>query len=220
MELFKNWHDRTNLFVMLAFMAVNTLGGLSLISPASGFMTGSLLGFSILGSTIFLFVYPYQMARNDYKNKVMSLLIASGVSRIQYYFVKVGATLLFSFLSILLIIILPLFVVFLAEEGILVVLEFFNFFFEIEPIMFLIIIFTWLAAFSILMTSVIISRGRGFTIFVFWGLYFVTNQVALAFRSGGSFWWNPDYTAIIVQHVITILVMGLIGIFILRKQDL
>ena len=169
---------------------------------------------------IFLFVYPYQMARIDYKNRVMSLLIASGVSRVQYYFVKIGATLIFSLLSVLLIVIMPLFVVFLIEEGISVAVEMFNVVFEIDPVTFGIILLTWLSAFSILMTAVIISRGRGFTIFVFLGLYFATSQIAAIFQGGGSIWWRPDYTSIIITQLITMLVMGLIGILVLRRQDL
>ncbi|MCL2857892.1 MAG: hypothetical protein FWE19_09315 [Oscillospiraceae bacterium] len=220
MELFKNWQDRTSLIIMLAFMAVNIMGGFMLSSGGWSASAIFPFSFSVLASLAFLFVYPYQMARIDYKNKVMSLLIASGVSRVQYYFVKVGATLIFSLLSFMLIAILPLFIVMLAEEGMSFAVEFFNFVFEIDAVTFGIIIFTWLSAFSILMTSVIISRGRGFTIFVFLGLYFLTSQIALFFHGGRSVWWNPDYAAIIVQHIITIIVMGLIGILILRKQDL
>ena len=222
MELFKNWQDRTNLIVMLAFMGVNTFGGLSMVTRSMSAMAVLPFSFSIVGSLVFLFVYPYQMARIDYKNRVMSLLIASGVSRVQYYFVKIGATLIFSFLSFLLIAIVPTFVVALVDGGISVALGIFDFVLELDEAMLVlsVAILTWLAVFSILMTSVIISRGRGFAIFVFLGLYFATSQIAAAFHRGSNMWWNPDYTAIIIQQLITIVVMGLIGILVLRKQDL
>jgi len=219
MELFKNLHDRTNLLIMLVFMVANILGGL-LLSSNLTFMSLLPLGFMASGSMIFLFIYPYQMARTDYRNKVMSLLIASGVSRVQYYFVKIGATLLFSFLSVLLVIMIPLFVVVVAMEGISDALKYFNIVLEIDAGTFGAIFFTWLSAFSILMTSVIISRGRGFTVFVFLGIYFFTNQIAAFINSDSGILWNLNFMEMIIQHIIIIVLMGFIGILILRKQDL
>jgi len=151
---------------------------------------------------------------------VMSLLIASGVSRVQYYFVKVGATLIFSALSFILLVIVPILIV-AAAFDMRIALDFLNFVLEIDAVTIALIFFGWLSAFSMLMTSVIISRGRAYTIFVFLGISIVTSQIASAFHQGrGAIWWNFDYTAIIIQQLITIAVMGLIGILILRKQDL
>ena len=219
MELFKNIQDRVSLVVMLVFMVVNMLGGFMIASQSWSAIMVLPFGFSFFGTMVFLFVYPYQMMGIDYKNKVMSLLIASGVSRVQYYFVKVGATLLFSFLSLVFIVFLPLLIVLMTHD-MSAALEFFNVIFEIDAVTFAIITFTWLSAFSILMTSIIISRGRRFTIFVFLGLYFVTSQIAFFFNNNRSIWWHLDYAAIIIQHIITIVVMGVVGILILRKQDL
>jgi len=226
MELFKNIHDRTNLLLMLAFMLVNTIGGL-VISNQIWFrepgalegMIALLFSFSVFGTSIFLFIYPYQMARVDYRNKVMSLLIASGVSRVQYYFVKVGATLLFSLLSIVLLVILPLLIV-LSTHNMRLALEFFHFSFEIDPATIGLILLGWLSTFSTLMTAVIIVKGRGVSIFVFLGLLFASSQVALLFHAalGSHLWGNA--TATFMQHLITIAAMGLIGILVLRRQNL
>jgi len=224
MELYKNWQDRVSLFIMLAFMTVNVIGGLLMVSGNWSAMGIFPFSFSVFASMIFLFIYPYRMARVDYKNRVMSLLIASGVSRVQYYFVKVGGTLVFSLLSLVMIAILPLFVVLLAEEGLMFAVEAVGYMaLELNATTLGIIILGWLAAFSMLMTSVIISRGRGFAIFVFLGLYLVTYQVvSFIFRRGGisTWWWNPSSPAIIIMLAVTAVVMGLIGILVLRRQDL
>jgi len=224
MELFKNIHDRTNLLLMLTFMLINTIGGL-VISDYQNWLRlpsalATLFSFSVFGTMIFLFLYPYQMARVDYKNKVMSLLIASGVSRVQYYFVKVGATLLFSLLSIVLLVIFPLLII-LSFHNMQLVFEFFHFYFEIDLATLGIILFGWLSTFSILMTAVIISKGRRFSIFVFLGLFLISSQVAHIFRSlVGSPWWEISNTATFMQHLITMTAMGLIGILVLRRQNL
>lgn len=222
MELYKNIHDRVNLIVMLVFMTINILGGLNVMNAAHGMgtMMALLFSFSVLGSTVFLFIYPYQMARTDYKNKVMSLLIASGVSRVQYYFVKIGATLLFSFLSLIMLVVLPL-VIILVSHDMYLALEILDFTFEVDAASLGIVFFGWLSYFFILMTSVIISRGRAYTIFVFLGLSIAVSQIALMFyRTFGGPWWQISTTMILVQHFITMAVMGLIGILVLRKQNL
>jgi len=228
MEIFKNIHDRVNLFVMLVLMCLNIIGGL-IVSNQNWRRTPStfeetmlwLFVFSALGSVIFLFIYPYQMARTDYKNNVMSLMIASGVSRIQYYFVKVGATLLFSFISVTLLAILPLFIILLSTGGIEVAAA--DIYIELDGAgtAFGVIITSWLSTFSMLMTSVIIARGKGFTIFVFFGISIATSQVMNIVRGLlGIEWWNMTNTITLIQHLITMVVVSLIGILVLRKQDL
>jgi len=219
MELYKNAQDRVNLVIMLVFMVVNVLGGFMIANDSWSFLLATPFFFSVFASMVFLFVYPYQMARIDYKNRVMSLLIASGVSRVQYYFVKVGATLIFSALSFILLVIIPILIV-AAAFDMRIALDFFNFVLEIDAATIAIIFFGWLSAFSMLMTSVIISRGRAYTVFVFLGIWIVTSQIASAFQGTGTFFWDLQYTAIIIQQLITIVVMGMIGILILRKQDL
>ena len=220
MELFKNMHDRVNLLIMLGFMAVNTIGGIAVSNQTWNYTMMMLFGFSVAGSAVFLFIYPYQMARTDYKNKVMSLLIASGVSRVQYYFVKIGATLLFSFLSLIMLVVLPL-VIILVSHDMYLALEILDFTFEVDAASLGIVFFGWLSYFFILMTSVIISRGRAYTIFVFLGLSIAVSQIALMFyRTFGGPWWQISTTMILVQHFITMAVMGLIGILVLRKQNL
>ncbi|MCL2560235.1 MAG: hypothetical protein FWE07_07075 [Turicibacter sp.] len=115
MELFKNLYDRTNIIIVVTLMMMNIIGGFSVHnagwdSAVGGlfFITGLL---SFAASFAFLFFYPYQLARVDYKNKVMSMIIASGVSRVQYYFVKIGSILLFWIGSVIVLAIIPLIIV-------------------------------------------------------------------------------------------------------------
>lgn len=218
MEVFKNWHDRTSLFIMLAFAVVNSLAGFMMVTLDWHNMPIVLFTFSIIGSIVFLFIYPYRMARNDYKNKVMSLLIASGVSRVQYYFVKVGATLLFSFLSVFLIAMVPIVIAMLASEGFSFAIDFLYGALEIDATALLMFFSAWLATFSILMTSVIIARGRGFSIFIFLGINFVSSLIPQFFHN--LTWSGENITAIIFFQILTIVVVSLIGIFVLRTQDL
>ena len=220
MELYKNAHDRVNLLIMLIFMVINFMGGMTMANGNFNPMMMTLFGFSAAGSAVFLFVYPYQLARTDYKNKVMSLLIASGVSRVQYYFVKVGATLIFSFMSFLLLAVLPLMLV-LAAHDMSIALEILAFPFEVDFTVIIIFFFAWLTYFFILMTAVIISKGRAFAIFVFFGLSIVTSQLSLMFhRALAGPWGQVSTTTLVMQYVITMSVMGLIGIVVLRKQNL
>ena len=220
MELYKNLHDRVSLVMMLILMSVNIIGGLSLSNQHFGVMIAMLFSFSVMGSAVFLFIYPYQMARTDYKNKVMSLLIASGVSRVQYYFVKVGATLIFSFLSFLMLVFLPLLIV-LASHDMALALEILGFPLEIDASVLAIGFLGWLSIFFMLMTSVIIAKGRGITIFVFMGISFVVAQFSVGFhRTFGGSMWQTNLTLMAFQYLLIIVAMGGIGILILRRQDL
>ena len=230
MELFKNWHSRVNLFVMIVLMCINIVGGLvlsnrNLMNP-SGFeeFIALLFVFSALATIIFIFLYPYQMARTDYKNNVMSLMIASGLSRVQYYFVKVGAILIFSLLSFTLLIILPIIIVLMSHGALEITIEIASFYFEIMDIGTVLMLFTfmWLSSFSTLMTAVIIARGKVYSIFIFFGLSIVGSQIELLVQNifGINRWYSPEPSLAILQHIITMAVMALIGILVLRKQDL
>jgi len=231
MEIFKNLQDRANLFIMLVLMCLNIIGGIIISNQNWWFREPNgleimmiwLFVFSVLGTAAFLFIYPYQMARTDYKNKVMSLMIASGVSRVQYYFVKIGATLLFSFLSVIFLVILPLLIILIVNGEFATAFEFADFYLEISDIgVILVLVITgWLSSFSTLMTAVIITKGKGITFFVFFGLSIAASQLAIIIQGIlGINRWQANNAATVIQYLVTMVVMGLIGILILRKQDL
>ena len=231
MEIYKNLNDRANLFIMLVLMCLNIIGGVIISNQNWGFREPSgfeimmiwLFVFSILCTVAFLFIYPYQMARTDYKNNVMSLMIASGVSRVQYYFVKIGATLLFSLLSVTFLVIVPLFIILIVNGDIATAFEFADFHWDLSDIgiVLALLITGWLSTFSTLMTATIMTKGRGITFFVFFGLSIAASQIAIIIqRRLGINVWQVNHVATIVQYLVTMTVMGLIGILILRKQDL
>ena len=214
MEVFKNLYDQTNILVMLILMAMNILGGLSIENHRWSEMPGLLviLGWlSIVCSFAFVFIYPYQMARIDYKNKVMSMIIASGVSRVQYYFVKIGTILLFWLASVILLAVIPT----------AIVTRFTDFFISFDG--FWVVSTYLLSLFFMLMTSVILVKGKGVTIFVFFGLWALTTALSFnLLETLDSIFWNINSWELLltVGNLMVILIFGLIGILILRKQDL
>jgi len=234
MEVFKNWHDRVSLFTLLILMCVNTIGGLVIShwanrpSLTGGGVITILFVFSVFGSFVFAFLYPYRMARVDYRNQVMSLKIASGVSRVQYYFVKIGATLVFSLLSMVMLAIVPIFIVGLTHD-MSFVFEIAGELFRLDFIHFmrglLIALFWWLSVFATLMAAVIIARGKGSAIFIYFGLTAATSIVTSMFNITGNLYififdWNRMMWMTLLQLVFVTVVMGLIGILVIRKQDL
>lgn len=219
MEIFKNLHDHINLFVMIVLMCFNIIGGIAIGNHFWSDSVGPLvmLGWlSIICSLIFIFVYPYRLAQVDYKNKVISTMIASGVSRVQYYFVKVSATLLFSFVSVLLLAFIPMLIVtniswgdfYLTWSGAWLALS------------------AWLSTFFTLMTAIIIVKGKGVAIFVFFGLNLAATTMSGVIRAIfniNNHLFLDDVAwirATTIENFITMAVFGIIGIFILHKQDL
>jgi len=230
MEVFKNMHDRISFVVMFVLMSLNILGGV-VISNLSFFQMPSsfeimmilLMVFSVFGSVFYLFFYPYQLARVDYKNKVMSLKIASGLSREQYYFVKIGSILLFSLISIIIVAVIPIIIILLASGGININAAAFDFYFGIGDflssmgIMFL----SWLSMFTMLMTSVILVKGKGVSVFVYFGISIVTSQLFFIVRTTfGMNFFDTSNWFLLFQHLVTIALMAVLGIVVLRKQDL
>ena len=235
MEIFKNLHDRVNIFIIIVLMCVNIIGGIVVsdlfvhnnfwnwgFNPPTMFqgMMLLLLVFSIFASFAFTFIYPFQLVRTDYTNKVMSLIIASGVSRIQYYFVKVGATLLFSLVSFLFIAFIP---VIIATRGVAL----FNFWnMQVNWGFGLFVFFlAWLSMFFTMMTSTIMVKGHWSSIFIYFGLSIGTSMVFTLLQGilGISMWDTNTgvYNAFtIFQQLSTSAIFAMIGILILRKQDL
>lgn len=111
MEMYKNRNDKPYLLVIAilsTMTAISTFIGIGMIEESihldkNGFLPGwiLLLSFSVLGLWIFSLLYPFRLLNIDYKNKVMGLIFAAGVSQEKYYFVKISATLLSCFIALL-----------------------------------------------------------------------------------------------------------------------
>jgi len=230
MEMFKNLHDRTSIFVIIVLMCINIVGGLVVSDliingswmwyvNMSAFQETVLLilVFSALASAAFMFIYPYQLSRVDYKNNVMSLMIASGVSRVQYYFVKIGSTLIFSFASFLLVVFIPLVI---ATRGLaLAELTIMDIPLDLSFGSFLL---GWLSMFFMLMTAVIIVKGKWVAILVYFGFSIAMTTIASIFQNILRISWDTNAlnTFNIFQYLVSIIVFAVIGILVLRKQDL
>jgi ABC-type multidrug transport system permease subunit len=89
---------------------------------------GLLLVFTIIGIAVFVYLYPFHLLRVDYKNKVMSLMFASGVSRTHYYFVKIGATILTCLAAAMIILFVPLVTLLVFRQNLFV--DFIRFVFD------------------------------------------------------------------------------------------
>ncbi|MCL2858811.1 MAG: ABC transporter permease, partial [Streptococcaceae bacterium] len=129
MEMYKNSTDKPYLIVG------GVLSGLGIIltacwllminvmntSQAEGSTSGSgggiiiflgllvMISFSFLVGTYFLgLLYPFHLLNVDYRSKVLSLMVASGVSRVRYYFVKIAATVLSTLIMMTVILVIPI----------------------------------------------------------------------------------------------------------------
>ena len=181
--------------------------------------------FTVLGLGIFSLLYPFHLLNVDYKNKVMSLIFASGVSREKYYFVKIGATVLTCFIATLVILFIPavMFLIFYPDFFVLMMKRYFLLF-TISNITTLVLmtLFSWLAYYVMLTTSVIITKGKVSGIFLFLGFSFAISIIQSMFRFPllSDYNLNFYFGASTVFSIIQIVIFALIGLAVLRKQDL
>jgi len=119
MELYKNYHDKPYKIVVAILAAMAALSSIILLigylsSDLSDMFIGTggsmlvlLLVSTWIGVCVFSILYPFHLLNTDYKNKVMSLIFASGVSREHFYLVKVGATILSTLIALAAIFLIP-----------------------------------------------------------------------------------------------------------------
>ena len=239
MEMYKNRNNKPYLLViaiLTAMAAVSTFLGIAMIEnkiAAEGGVFATLITlivFTVLGLAVFSLLYPFHLLNVDYKNKVMSLIFASGVSREKYYFVKISATVLTSFIATFAILLIPIVTFLLVYPEVFVemmreIIENFTFA-NIVPFV-LMAIFSWLAYYVMLTTSVIITKGKVAGIFLFMGFSFAISMIQSMFKvplllSQGLENYNMNFyfNFATVFSIIQIVVFVLIGLTVLRKQDL
>ena len=241
MEMYKNRNNKPYLLViaiLITMAATATFLGVAMIEgyiDSGGSLLpvlASLIIFLVLGLAIFSLLYPFHLLNVDYKNKVMSLIFASGVSREKYYFVKIGATILTCLIAMFAILFIPTvtFLLIYTEEFVwaiqLVISEFDVM--NIFPFL-LFFVFSALASIITLTTSVIITKGKAAGIFLFFGFSFLISTVqssatmpALfdsAFETEIFNLNNYLYISTLFAIVQSI-IFALVGLSVLRKQDL
>lgn len=250
MEMFKNFRDRIWLWI------TGSLGGLMLLATimvliAAHFSVNSwsdgaqtiFFGATyilVLVSVIGFFVYgiglPFHLLSQDYSNKALSLMVASGVKRVSYYWIKLLATLVTTFLALLEITIIPLVLVMGIYSH-----EFIHFVDQVVHGITLNLIWAWilqsvpsgLASLALLFLTVIITRGEFWGLFVYFGLGFGVNFVTsilmmMILLMGVSANPNISGAGMVDSYfliaslisLIELIIYILIGILVIKRQDL
>jgi hypothetical protein len=122
-------------------------------------------------------MYPFQILNTDYKNRVISLIFASGVSREKYYFVKVGATILCTLTAMIAITLFPI----LSILGDVMDLQMlYDLPFDISLATFFLQL---LSSTVVLTTAVIITKGKMSGIFLYFGFLFAASILSSTISS-------------------------------------
>jgi hypothetical protein len=232
MEMFKNRNDKPYLLIiaiLTVMAAVASIVGVSMIEASAEISTSVVLGivlavFTVLGLGVFSLLYPFHLLNTDYKNKVISLIFASGVSREKYYFVKISATILTCLIATLVILFVPIvtFLLVYQEVFVHVMQQFFKEFTISDILPFVLMtLFSWLAYYVMLTTSVIITKGKVAGIFLFFGFLFGVSIIQSIFNfpllaSEVNLYFNLD----IIFSIVKIVAFVLIGLVVLKKQNL
>ena len=185
MEMFKNRNDKPYLLViaiLTAMAAIASIVGVLMIETSyekesTLFVIEILLVvFTVIGFGVISLLYPFHLLNVDYRNKVMGLIFASGVSRGKYYFVKISATILTCLIATLVILFIPIvtFLLVYPEVFVEMMQQIFKEFTISDILPFVLTaLFSWLASYVMLTTSVIITKGKVSGIFLFFGFSFV-----------------------------------------------
>ena len=225
MEMYKNFRDKAYLIMIGIFTISMTILSLFVFSEDFffnlmrvqhiPFLTAFLILLMIstfLGLLAFALLYPFHLLNLDYKNKVMSLMFASGVSRTKYYFVKIGATILTCYM-VAAVILLPLM---LSTES-AVIME--------HMLRNILAIVQWVV---VMMVAIILTKGSVAGIFLFLGMNLGIGIVELIigftlFPAQSLTSFGPITTSGMPVNLMTIIIIvlfGFLGIYLLRRQDL
>ena len=235
MEIYKNRNDKPYLMViaiLTVMAAVASIIGVSMIGTSYEEMSTLyvfeilLAVFTVLGLGVFSLLYPFHLLNVDYKNKVMSLIFASGVSREKYYFVKISATILTCLIATFIILFIPVVTFLLVYPEVFVnimqqILKEFTIS-DIVPFV-LMALFSLLAYYVMLTTSVIITKGKVAGIFLYFGFSFAISTIQSMFSVPFIFSmenFNTYFNISTAFSIIQIVVFVLIGLNVLKKQDL
>jgi len=236
MEMFKNRNDKPYLIVIaiLTVMAAtasilgvwmfkNMLSDLTILL----IFEIVLIVFTTIGLSVFFLLYPFHLLNVDYKNKVISLIFASGVSRGKYYFVKISATILSSLIAMLVILFIPIvtFLIVYPDTFVEIVRNIFDNFNSSDIFSFALSGTVGLVANIVMLTTaVIITKGKTSGIFLYFAFSFVVSiiQSSSIFPLLLSNRFTPGHYLYLgaVFSTVKIIVFVLIGLNVLRKQDL
>lgn len=235
MELFKYLRDKYYLMTTLILFGLNVIATIALLNSDhlnSSFLVTSIVLAILLfvSNLIFLgIIYPFHLLAIDYKNRVLALMVASGVNRNKLFFAKIGAVILANIVVSFVLLVVPVATLIyqvgnlggwdelFGEMGMLMVPQMIPL--SINAIL------SYIAGLFILMTSVIIVKGKTLSILLYFGFNMlvgvITSFINTLFTSNSSFTqqFSGDTVASSVIEVIVILVFGFIALQGLRHQN-
>ena len=237
MEFYRNFRDKSWLIVIgvMAVLAlidsiliINLIGktvsgygqnsaGAAVLAALTIFVTLA-LG---LGIWAFQIIYPFHLLSVDYSNKALGLMIASGVNRMTYYFIKLISTILSTLLALFTILIIPFFLILgVYARQLSEFLSMVSRSLSLSSVwMVLLNSFAGaLASIVILFFVVIMTRGK------FWGIFGIvvtifTSSTNVVLTHGQNMMSNTSLIGIIFS-IVEIVAFGLLGLSLIRKQDL
>ena len=231
MEMYKNRNDKPYLLVIaiLTVMAA-TVTFFDMLRVWNSLII-LLIVFLAIGLIVLSLLYPFHLLNVDYKNKVISLIFASGVSRWKYYLVKISATILSTLIAAFVILLIPMAILLIAHPNDFVeAVQKFIIGFNASDIFAFLLSSTMslIAIVVMLTTAVIITRGKTSGIFLFLAFLFITLMFQKSFfPSAEIFASSPMMGSVserlyldVVSSIVKIIVFALIGLNVLKKQNL
>jgi len=246
MEFYRNFRDKSWLIVIgvMAILALidsiliinligKTVSGYSQNSAGTAVLVALTIFFTLalgLGIWAFQIIYPFHLLSVDYSNKALGLMIASGVNRVTYYFIKLISTILSTLLALFTILIVPFFLIL----GVYVrqLSEFLSMVSRSLSLssVWMVLLNSFagaLASIVILFFVVIMTRGKFWGIFVYLGiamgigiiLTILTSSINIVSADSQNMMSNTSLIGIIFS-VVEIIAFGLLGLSLIRKQDL
>lgn len=246
MEFYRNFRDKSWLIVIgvMAILALidsiliinligQTVSGYSRNSAGTAVLAALTIFFTLalgLGIWAFQIIYQFHLLSVDYSNKALGLMIASGVNRMTYYFIKLISTILSTLLALFTILIIPFFLILgVYARQLSEFLSMVSRSLSLRSVwMVLLNSFAGaLASIVILFFVVIMTRGKFWGVFVYLGIAMGVGIVLTIFTSSinvvsidsQNMMSNNSLIGIIFS-VVEIVAFGLLGLSLIRKQDL
>ena len=246
MEFYRNFRDK-NWLIVIGVMAIlalidsiliinligKTVSGYSQNSAGTAVLVALTIFFTLalgLGIWAFQIIYPFHLLSVDYSNKALGLMIASGVNRMTYYFIKLISTILSTLLALFTILIVPFFLIL----GVYVrqLSEFLSMISRSLSLssVWMVLLNSFagaLASIVVLFFVVIMTRGKFWGIFIYLGiamgigiiLTILTSSINIVSADSQNMMSNTSLIGIIFS-VVEIIAFGLLGLSLIRKQDL
>ena len=246
MEFYRNFRDK-NWLIVIGVMAIlalidsiliinligKTVSGYSQNSAGTAVLVALTIFFTLalgLGIWAFQIIYPFHLLSVDYSNKALGLMIASGVNRVTYYFIKLISTILSTLLALFTILIVPFFLIL----GVYVrqLSEFLSMVSRSLSLssVWMVLLNSFagaLASIVVLFFVVIMTRGKFWGIFIYLGiamgigiiLTILTSSINIVSADSQNMMSNTSLIGIIFS-VVEIIAFGLLGLSLIRKQDL